>query len=365
MTWRSLLALGVSGGLLPCPSALVVLLSAITLGRTGFGLLLVVAFSLGLAATLTAIGLIFVYAGRWMKRTSVFNRFGRFARVIPAFSAFVIACVGIALCYEALVQAGVFASVGASLGSLFAVPSTSNGSLSSFSVLVFGFGLGLKHAVEADHMAAVSTIVSERKSLLSSSLVGGLWGIGHTISLFVVGVIVILLRVQIGARTALGLEFCVALMLITLGVLALAKLANSGRARHTHHHQHGVRDHTHAHIHDGSTETDRHSHHDLRIGKRPLIIGMVHGLAGSAALMLLVLSSISAPLVALVYIVVFGIGSIGGMMLMSMLVGLPLQLTANNFKRANFALRGLAALFSLSFGLFMVYEIGYVDGLFR
>lgn len=364
VTWRSLLALGISGGLLPCPSALVVLLSAITLGRTGFGLLLVVAFSIGLAATLTAIGLIFVYAGRMMKRTSVFNRFGHLARVVPTLSAFVIACVGIVLCYEALAQAGALASVSAGLTKLFAIAVPPTGSLSTFSVLVFGFGLGLKHAVEADHMAAVSTIVSERRSLLSSSLVGGLWGVGHTISLFVVGVIVILLRVRIGERTALGLEFGVALMLIALGVIALVKLSRSGES-HTHHHHHGARAHAHAHLHDGSPEPDPHTHHSLRIGKRPLIIGMVHGLAGSAALMLLVLSTIPAPLVALVYIIVFGTGSIGGMMLMSTLVGLPLHLTANNFTRANFALRGVAGLFSLCFGLFMVYEIGYVGGLFR
>ena len=108
-----------------------------------------------------------------------------------------------------------------------------------------------------------------------------------------------------------------------------------------------------------------HTHHSFQIGTRPLFVGMVHGFAGSAALMLLVLSTISAPLVGLLYIVIFGIGWIGGMMLMSALGGLPLHLTAARFARAHIAMHGLAGLFSLCFGLFMVYEIGFVDGLFR
>ncbi|MEJ7713575.1 MAG: sulfite exporter TauE/SafE family protein [Pyrinomonadaceae bacterium] len=116
VSWRSLLALGISGGLLPCPSALVVLLSAIALHRVGYGLLLVIAFSIGLAATLTAIGLAFVYAGRLMKRSSAFERFQHLARIVPAASAFVIMCVGILICYEALIQAGVISSTGLRLG---------------------------------------------------------------------------------------------------------------------------------------------------------------------------------------------------------------------------------------------------------
>ena len=98
---------------------------------------------------------------------------------------------------------------------------------------------------------------------------------------------------------------------------------------------------------------------------RPLVVGMIHGLAGSAALMLLVLSTINAPLVGLLYILIFGVGSIGGMMLMSVLVGLPLYLTAMRFTRVNLMMRGLAGLFSVSFGLFVLYEIGVVGDLFR
>lgn len=237
-------------------------------------------------------------------------------------------------------------------------------SLSTVSVLAFGFVLGLRHAVEADHLAAISTIVGERKSILSSSLVGGLWGMGHTISLLVAGAAVILLGVEIGARTALALEFCVGLMLVALGANALRKLARGGRV-HLHVHQHGGRTHIHPHIHGDSTEEVPHTHHDLRLDTRTLVVGMIHGLAGSAALMLLILSTIESSTVGLLYIFVFGVGSIGGMMLMSALISLPIYFTAARFNRANLALRGMAGVFSLSFGLLMVYEVGFVGGLFR
>jgi hypothetical protein len=239
------------------------------------------------------------------------------------------------------------------------------GSLSAVSVLALGFALGLKHAVEADHLAAVSTIVSERRSLWGASLVGGLWGVGHTISLVVAGVAVVMFQFRIEGKLERALEFSVGLMLVALGANALRKLARGGRL-HLHVHQHGGREHIHPHVHDGTPETDPQTHHGLRlVGTRPLLVGLLHGLAGSAALMLLVLSTISSKLIGLLYIIVFGVGSIGGMMLMSALFGLPVYLTAARFSRLNLAVRGLAAVFSLSFGLLMLYEIGFVGGLFR
>ena len=236
--------------------------------------------------------------------------------------------------------------------------------ISAAPVLAFGFVLGLKHAVEADHLAAVSAIVSERKSLWSSSLVGGLWGLGHTLALLVAGVAVILFHFRVGERTERALEFTVGLMLIALGANALRKLARGGRL-HLHVHRHGGRAHVHPHVHDGAPEPGPHTHHGLRLGPRPLLVGMVHGLAGSAALTLLVLSTISSPVVGLLYLVIFGVGSAGGMMLMSALFGLPVYLTATRFTRAHLAVRGLSGLFSLSLGLFTVYEVGFVNGLFR
>lgn len=359
ITWRSLLALGVSGGLLPCPSALVVLLAAISLGRIGYGLLLIAAFSLGLAAVLTAVGFAFVYASQ---RVSISGKLGKLVEWLPVGSALVISIIGAVICYQAFDQGGVSA---ASLWqSSSAAVSAEPGAFSIVSILGAGLVIGLKHAIEADHLAAISTIVSERRSLLSSTLIGGLWGIGHTISLLSAGVIVILLQVKIPDRLAQGLEFCVAIMLVGLGTNTLYKLIRGGRV-HLHTHTHGGHEHSHPHLHPQSVETGPRSHHGSGPGFRPLVIGLVHGLAGSAALMLLVLTTISSPAIAFAYIAVFGLGSIGGMMLMSSLIALPAALAANRFAAANVAIRTIAGCFSLGFGLFMAWEIGYVDGLLR
>ena len=193
---------------------------------------------------------------------------------------------------------------------------------------------------------------------------GGLWGIGHAIALLVAGAAVILFHFRIGERTELALEFAVGLMLVALGANALRVLARGGRI-HLHAHRHGGREHVHPHVHDGAPEPAAQTHHGLRLGPRPLLVGMLHGLAGSAALTLLVLSTISSPAAGLLYLVVFGVGSAGGMMLMSALFGLPVYLTAARFTRAHLAVRGLAGLFSLCLGLFTVYEVGFVGGLFR
>jgi len=361
VTWRSLLALGISGGLLPCPSALVVLLSAISLHRVGYGLLLVIAFSVGLAGSLTAVGLAFVYAGKLIKRPL---HWGWLPRVLPVVSAFVIACAGLAICYEALLSAGFNPAAWVSQWFKARAGDALDGShLSTASALIFGLIFGLKHAVEADHLAAVATIVSERKSLLSSSLVGGLWGIGHTLALLIAGLAVLLLNIKIGERAALALEFVVALMLIGLGVNALRRLFAGGKL-HLHPHRHGLRAHAHPHTHKPDEEPVVDSHHRLRFGVRPLIVGMIHGLAGSAALMLLVLTTVTSRMAGLAFIVVFGVGSIGGMMAMSLLLGLPLQLTASRFARTHKAVQALAATFSLGLGLMMAYQIGVLDGLF-
>jgi len=361
ITWRSLLALGISGGLLPCPSALVVMLSAISLHRVGYGLVLIVAFSVGLAATLTAVGLIFVYAGRLMKRPL---GSGRLVRALPVASAFVVACAGAAICYEALSSAGFsVAAPFVRLLGLFTSSISQADPVSTASVLIFGLVFGLKHAVEADHLAAVSTIVSERKSLLSSSLVGGIWGIGHTISLLVAGTAVLLFQLKISKRAETTLEFCVALMLIGLGANALRKLFGGGTI-HNHSHRHWNHAHLHPHIHGEAAESTQHTHHGLSLNARPLLVGMVHGLAGSAALMLLVLSTVSSRVIGLAFIAVFGLGSIGGMMIMSALVSMPLRLTADRFKRTHRAVQMLAAIFSLGLGVMMVYNSGFLVGLF-
>ena len=198
--------------------------------------------------------------------------------------------------------------------------------LSTFSVLLIGFVLGLRHATEADHLAAVSTIVSEKKNLFTASIVGGLWGVGHTISLFAVGLLVVFLKLQISTAVETKLEAGVGLMLVILGANALRKLATSERI-HAHTHEHDG--HAHIHIHTHKDESAEASHH--RFSPRSVVIGMVHGLAGSAALMLLVVPTIQSTPIALLYILIFGVGSIGGMMVMSLLIGLPFHFTANRF----------------------------------
>ena len=363
VTWRSLLALGVSGGLLPCPSALVVMLSAVSLNRAGYGLLLVLAFSAGLAATLTGIGLVFLYAGRflWQRRATSHSLV---LRALPVLSAFIIMCIGAVICYEALFSAG-FDLRGEPrlIGFLFG-PAGKTGALATAPALGLGFVLGLKHAIEADHVAAVSAIVSERRSMLGSSLVGGLWGLGHTLSLLAAASVVILLRVRISERVSLALELCVAVMLIALGANAIRKLSR-GQGSHFPIHRHADRVHTrprqpdHSHSHSPAPDVC----HGLRFDARPLIIGMVHGLAGSAALLLLVLSTMQSPAMGLLYVAVFGAGSVGGMMLMSALVGLPVYLAAACFARGHAIIRCLAGLFSFVCGLFMIYEIGFADRL--
>lgn len=223
--------------------------------------------------------------------------------------------------------------------------------LTTFSVLAIGFVLGLQHATEADHLAAVSTIVSEKKSLFTASLVGGLWGVGHTLSLFAVGLLVILLKFQISESLEAWLEASVGAMLVILGINALGKLFKASRI-HVHSHEHDG--HEHIHIHTHKSEMEEASHH--RLSPRSLLIGMVHGLAGSAALMLLVVPTIKSQPVALLYIVVFGMGSIGGMMAMSFLIGLPFHFTAGRFDILNRGIRLIAGIFSLGLGFSIVYE---------
>lgn len=223
--------------------------------------------------------------------------------------------------------------------------------LSTLSVLLIGFLLGLQHAVEADHLAAVSTMVSEKKSLFAASIIGGLWGLGHTISLFAVGLIVIFLKLQISETVEARLEAIVGGMLVLLGLNALRKLF-SAKEIHVHAHDHGEREHLHFHAHEEQAEET--SHH--RFSPRSVVIGMVHGLAGSAALMLLVVPTITTPALAMLYILIFGVGSIGGMMLMSFLIGLPIHFTANRFEILNKTIRLGSGIFSLGLGANIIYE---------
>ncbi|MEO5716997.1 MAG: urease accessory protein [Chthoniobacterales bacterium] len=225
--------------------------------------------------------------------------------------------------------------------------------------MLFGFLLGLQHASEADHLAAVSTLVTERKSLLSSAFVGGVSGLGHMISLLVVGFFVLLLKFTISQRTENLLEIGIGIMLVLLGLNVLQKIAR-GAQIHFHEHEHNGHVHAHPHTHLNEPQ-EAHTHHGLSLSSRPFAVGMVHGLEGSAALMLLVIPTIDSRLVGLLYILIFGVGLVGGMMLMSLLVGLLLHFTALHFNRANLLLRCVAGLLSVGLGLFIVYEKGFAE----
>jgi sulfite exporter TauE/SafE len=228
----------------------------------------------------------------------------------------------------------------------------------------FGLGLilGVKHALDADHLIAVSTIVSEHNNLKWASLIGAFWGLGHTTTLFVVGVLVIGLRLTIPPRVALGLEFLVAVMLVVLGANILWRSFRSEKI-HLHAHNHSPETHSHFHIHGEREEIHAHPH-PFKSMRKPFFVGMVHGLAGSAALMLLVLTTIPSPMAGLLYIVIFGFGSVGSMLVLSSLIGLPFIFTAQRFTVLNRWIRLVAGLASAAFGLFLGWDIGFNDGLF-
>jgi ABC-type nickel/cobalt efflux system permease component RcnA len=239
---------------------------------------------------------------------------------------------------------------------------TSITSVGVFALLGLGLIFGLKHATEVDHVVAVSTIVSEHRNVLRSALVGGLWGAGHTASLVVVGVLVLVFRVAIPPPVANWLEFGVALMIIGLGTLAVVRVLRKRADVHLHRHSHDGQSHVHIHFHEHGTEhagrAATHSHAISRVGFKPLLVGAMHGLAGSAALTLLVLTQIQSVLLGLLYLAVFGVGSTVGMLLMSGLIGLPFALSARRLSNLNYGLQTAAGALSIAFGLWYGYETG-------
>jgi len=242
----------------------------------------------------------------------------------------------------------------------------------------------MRHATDSDHVIAVTTIVSRQRNIASAALTGVFWGIGHSITLLVVGGAIILFGLVIPQRLGMGFEFCVALMLILLGWLNLRAFRRSvdyvisnEQHAHEHVHQHGDYIHSHSHRHD----PDEHGHSekdvptarlDRQFGRshfyrllRPMIVGVVHGLAGSAAVALLVLPIIRDSTWAMIYLLIFGVGTIAGMMLITVAIAAPITYSVNRSRAFNRYVGAAAGVLSLIFGLFLVYQIAYVDGLFR
>jgi ABC-type nickel/cobalt efflux system permease component RcnA len=244
---------------------------------------------------------------------------------------------------------------------------TSITSVGTFALLALGLVFGLKHATEIDHVVAVSTIVSEHRSVFRSALVGGLWGLGHTASLIIVGMLVLVFRVAIPQRVANWLEFGVALMIIGLGVLAITRVLRQRADIHLHRHTHDGQSHVHVHFHEHGTEhanttssevlPSPHSHAIALIGFKPLLVGAMHGLAGSAALTLLVLTQIQSISLGLFYLALFGLGSTVGMLLMSGLIGLPFALSGRRLTSINYGLQSVAGAVSIAFGLWYAYAV--------
>ena len=252
------------------------------------------------------------------------------------------------------------------------------------SILALGFFLGMRHATDSDHVIAVTTIVSRQRNIVSAALTGVFWGIGHSITLLTVGGAIILFGLVIPQRVGMGLEFCVALMLILLGWLNLQAFRRSvssvtSNEQHVHEHVHQHGDYVHRHPHGHDPEKHGHSEKDVPTARmdrqfgrshfyrllRPVIVGVVHGLAGSAAVALLVLPIIRDPIWAMMYLLIFGAGTIAGMMLITAAIAAPITYSANCFRAFNRYVGPAAGVLSLMFGLFLVYQIGYVDGLFR
>jgi hypothetical protein len=208
-------------------------------------------------------------------------------------------------------------------------------------ILGLGLLLGLRHATDADHVAAVGAMVSERPGWRSALKTGVLWGAGHTASIVAAGLCVLGLQLVIPENVARLLEIGVALMILALGGTALARALRGRGDVHAHVHAHGAVVHRHPHLHDA--------------GVKAVLVGMMHGLAGSAALTLLVLSRIPSPLLGVLYLAVFGLGSIAGMAIMSLGIGLPFAATLSR-PTLNRAFRIAAGLAGVAFGLFYFFS---------
>jgi high-affinity nickel-transport protein len=247
----------------------------------------------------------------------------------------------------------------------------------------------MRHATDADHVVAMATIVSRERSLVGSALIGAAWGVGHTVTVMAVGAAIIVFGVVIPPRLGMSMEFAVGIMLVLLGVLTLTGMGRTGGTARAHAgvpgvHQLDVHDHLHAHgdylhRHPHGHDPGAHGHADERtplarldrsgLGRialydwlRPFVVGLVHGLAGSAAVALMILSIIREPVAALGYLLLFGLGTIVGMMLITLILSAPFTFTAVNLPKFNWRLRLASGLVSFSFGAVLIYGIGFAEG---
>ena len=259
------------------------------------------------------------------------------------------------------------------------------------SFLFLGFFLGMRHATDADHVVAIATIVSRERSMVGSALIGAAWGVGHTITVMAVGAAIIVFGVVIPPQLGLSMEFAVGIMLVLLGVLTLTGMGRKVGAAHVHaggpgghghaldlhDHPHAHGDYVHRHPHGHGPDAHGHAEEQTPLARldrsglgriafyqwlRPFAVGLVHGLAGSAAVALMVLSVIREPVAALGYLLLFGLGTIVGMMLITLILSAPFAFTAVNLPKFNWRLRVASGLVSFVFGVVLIYGIGFAEG---
>lgn len=245
----------------------------------------------------------------------------------------------------------------------------------------FGFLLGMRHATDADHVIAVTTILHRSQRFLHGTFIGAIWGLGHTITVLVVGILIIVFGVVIPPPVGLAMEFAVAIMLILLGILSLSGGMSWLVGRFSP--PAPIHGHSHEHVHAHEPEDDPHAHDHAHLhghGKdpgligtfgwfqlgRPLVVGLVHGLAGSAAVAFLVLTDLAVrdTTQAIIYLLIFCVGVAAGMAILTTLIGLPFLVSQARSQRINRWLTIGSGILSLAFGIYLAYQIGFVDGLF-
>ncbi len=228
-------------------------------------------------------------------------------------------------------------------------------------ILLLGLLIGMQHALEADHVAAVSSLCTGKQSARRIATHGAVWGLGHSLTLLIVAGAAVFLDLRLGETLAQVLESVVGVMLILLGGQVLVRLWRDRLHFHTHRHVDG-RVHFHVHSHQGENgghDPDRHVHaHESKLPLRTLLVGMVHGLAGSAALVVLTASTVQDPVMGLLYVALFGLGSIAGMTVLSSLLAVPLAWTAQAFTWTHRSLQAGVGLATIALGSMLLVEAG-------
>jgi ABC-type nickel/cobalt efflux system permease component RcnA len=237
----------------------------------------------------------------------------------------------------------------------------------NLTLLSLGFLIGMQHALETDHLAAVASLATRGHTMGDAIRQGATWGIGHTLTLLFFGSLVLFLDTVIPRTLAAVLEFMVGLMLLGLGIDVLRRLLRDRIHFHRHVHADGTV-HLHAHSHSGDCghpTVHRHDHRRLHpFSLRALLVGMMHGMAGSAALIVLTLQAVRTPLSGIAYIALFGIGSIAGMALLSVIIAVPLRYTAHSLTRIHDGLQATVGIVTVVIGSVIVYDVGIAGGLF-